>query len=111
MPADCINNLIIVRQDLRRFAAGTYFQTVMQWLFETINTAKAYNINHLQLSHRLVMDLREIRDPERNNLVNELISKAHDAGIKEVVVWDHALYDLNYYPGQFKTGPGNNQSW
>jgi hypothetical protein len=72
----------------------------------TISAAKAYNINHLQLSHDLLMDLQEIRDQEKQKLVNELISRAHDAGIKEVVVWDHALYNLKYYPGQFKTGPG-----
>ena len=71
----------------------------------TINAARSYNINHLQLSHDLVMDLQEIRDPDRQKVVNELISKAHEAGIKEVVVWDHALYNLKYHPGQFKTGP------
>jgi len=73
----------------------------------TINAAKSYNINHLQLSHDLVMDLQEIRDPERRKLLNELISRAHKAGIKEVVAWDHALYNLRYYPDKFKTGPGS----
>jgi len=71
----------------------------------TISTAKSYNINHLQLSHDLLMDLQELRDPKRQKTVNDLISKAHSAGIKEVVVWDHALYNLKYYPDQFKTGP------
>jgi hypothetical protein len=71
----------------------------------TISTAKSYNINHLQLSHELVMDLQEIRDPKRQKLVNDLIAQAHKAGIQEVVVWDHALYDLKYYPSRFKTGP------
>jgi hypothetical protein len=71
----------------------------------TISAAKSYNINHLQLSHDLLMDLQELRDPKRQKTVNDLISKAHSAGIKEVVVWDHALYNLNYYPDQFKTGP------
>lgn len=71
----------------------------------TINAAKSYNINHLQLSHDLVMDLQEIREPERQQLVNNLITEAHKAGIKEVVAWDHALYNLNYYPDKFKTGP------
>ena len=71
----------------------------------TISAAKSYNINHLQLSHDLVMDLREIRDPKRQKLVNDLIGEAHRAGIGEVVVWDHALYDLKYYPDEFKTGP------
>ncbi len=72
----------------------------------TINAAKSYNINHLQLSHNLVMDLQEIKNPEKQKLVSDLISKAHQAGIPEVVLWDHALYDLKYYPEEFKTGPG-----
>ena len=72
----------------------------------TINAAASYNINHLQLSHDLVMDLQEVRDPERQKLVNSLILKAHNAGIKEVVAWDHALYNLKYYPDEYKTGPG-----
>ncbi|HEX2976051.1 MAG TPA: hypothetical protein VHO68_08935 [Bacteroidales bacterium] len=71
----------------------------------TINAAARYGINHLQLSHDLVMDLQEIRDTVRRNLVNTLISRAHIAGIKEVIAWDHALYSLKYYPEKFKTGP------
>jgi len=72
----------------------------------TITAARYYNINHLQLSHDLLMDLQEIRDPGRQNLVNRLIDEAHRAGIAEVVLWDHALYSLKYYPDRFKTGPG-----
>ena len=30
---------------------------------------------------------------------------AHKAGIQEVVLWDHSLYDLEYYPKKFRTGP------
>jgi hypothetical protein len=71
----------------------------------TINAASSYNINHLQLSHDLVMDLQEIRDSAKMELVNNLVSRAHKAGIKEVVAWDHALYSLKYYPDKFKTGP------
>jgi hypothetical protein len=71
----------------------------------TIDAAKSYNINHLQLSHELVMDLQDIRDTKKQKLVNDLISKAHNSGIKEVVVWDHALYNLKYYPDKFKSGP------
>jgi hypothetical protein len=73
----------------------------------TLSAANSYNINQLQLSHDLLMDLRELRDPKRQTLVNNLIAEAHKAGIREVVVWDHAFYDLKYYPDQFKTGPGN----
>lgn len=72
----------------------------------TLNAAPSYNINHLQLSHDLVMDLDELRDPERRKLVNSLISEAHKKGISEVVAWDHALYSLKYYPERFRTGPG-----
>lgn len=71
----------------------------------TIAAAPGYQINHLQLSHDLVMDLQEIRNPKKQELVNNLISKAHSAGIKEVVLWDHALYNLKYYPEKYKTGP------
>jgi|WetSurMetagenome_2_1015567.scaffolds.fasta_scaffold00041_53 hypothetical protein len=72
----------------------------------TISAAKSYNINYLQLSHELVMDLQELKDPKRQTLVNNLVNEAHKAGIREVLVWDHALYDLKYYPDRFKTGNG-----
>ena len=71
-----------------------------------IAAAKAYNINHLELSHEIVMDLREIRDAKRQALVNRLVDAAHQSGITQVLLWDHALYDLNYYPAEFRTGPG-----
>ena len=70
-----------------------------------INAAKSYDINHLQLSHQLIMDLRELKDSNKQKKINALLAKAHKAHIKEVTVWDHALYDLDYYPDQFKTGP------
>ena len=71
-----------------------------------IAAAKAYNVNHLELSHDIVHDLREIRDAKRQALVNRLVDAAHKSGIKQVLLWDHALYDLNYYPAEFRTGPG-----
>jgi hypothetical protein len=70
----------------------------------TLAAAPRYQINHLQLSHDLVMDLQEVREPKKRELVNNLIGKAHSAGIQEVVLWDHALYNLKYYPEKFKTG-------
>ena len=51
------------------------------------------------------MDLRDMKNKSKRDLVNRLISRAHEAGIEEVIAWDHALYDLNYYPDKFKTGP------
>jgi hypothetical protein len=71
-----------------------------------IAAAKGYNINHLELSHHIVHDLREMRDAKRQALVNRLVEAAHRSGITQVLLWDHALYDLNYYPAEFRTGPG-----
>lgn len=72
---------------------------------KVINKVQEYDINHLQLSHNIIMDLNEVKDPEKRNLVNSLIDEAHKGGVKEVTVWDHALYHLDYYPETFKTGP------
>jgi hypothetical protein len=70
-----------------------------------IEAASNYDINHLQLSHQIVMDLRDVRDTARQGLTRRLTHLAHEEGIEEVVVWDHALYNLDYYPDEFKTGP------
>lgn len=72
----------------------------------TIEAAPAYEINHLQLSHKLVMDLREMKNSGKREVVSKLVNYAHKKGVKEVVLWDHALYGLDYYPKQFKSGPG-----
>jgi hypothetical protein len=71
-----------------------------------IAAAPRYGINHLQLSHDIVHDLREVKEPARRAQVNRLTAAAHVAGIREVAVWDHALYALDYYPAEFRTGPG-----
>lgn len=73
---------------------------------QTIDAAPAYDINHLQISHRLVHNLREIKNDTRRDTVNRLIDRAHAAGITEVTLWDHAFYALDYYPEKFRTGPG-----
>ena len=70
-----------------------------------IAAASGYDINHLQLSHHIVHELRHVRDERLRGLVNRLTREAHDAGIPEVVVWDHTLYGLDYYPSRFRTGP------
>jgi hypothetical protein len=72
----------------------------------TIKTAKEYEINQLQLSHQIVHDLMEIRDPVKRKQVNELTALAHHEGIKDVLLWDHSFYGLGYYPDKFKTGQG-----
>lgn len=38
--------------------------------------------------------------------VNELVNLAHSEEINEVLLWDHSLYDIDYYPERFRTGPG-----
>src|ERR1700743_734759 len=70
----------------------------------TLAAAKDYQINHIELSHEIVHNLFEIKDDKRCALVNRLTDAAHQAGAAEVVLWDHAFYNLNYYPAEFRTG-------
>src|SRR5690606_33088194 len=70
-----------------------------------IARAKDYRINHLQLSHQIIHDLRHVLDKRRRELANQLTNYAHQQGIQEVVLWDRALYDLNYYPKAFRSAP------
>ncbi len=72
----------------------------------TIKAAREYEINHIQLSHHIVHDLMEVRKEPVRRQVNELTCLAHQEGIRDVLVWDHSFYKLDYYPDQFKTGPG-----
>lgn len=72
---------------------------------EVIASARKYQVNHLQLSHEVVHDLQEVREPRKQAQVNRLTGLAHASGIREVAAWDHALYDLAYYPAEFRTGP------
>lgn len=51
------------------------------------------------------MDLNRMKDPGVATRVNYLGEIAHRQGIEEVTIWDHALYKLDYYPDEFKTGP------
>lgn len=72
---------------------------------ETIKTAKKYDINHLQLSHQIVHDLREVKNETVRGKVNSLVKLAHSEGIDNVLLWDHSFYPLSYYPQRFRTGP------
>ena len=69
---------------------------------KTIEASKNYDVNHLQLSHEICHDLKDVKHQWNRNIVNSLTKKAHETGIPEVVVWDHALYKLDYYPDRFK---------
>ena len=70
-----------------------------------IERAPDYDINHLQISHHIIHDLRHVRDEERLEIAETLTEAAHEAGIQEVVLWDRTLYWLDYYPERFRTGP------
>lgn len=74
----------------------------MPTALKTLESSKNYPVNHLQLSHEICHDLKDIKNQWNRNIVNNLTTKAHEMGISEVVVWDHALYNLDYYPDQFK---------
>ena len=73
---------------------------------KTISAARRYDINHLQISHDVIHDLRHVRDPRRLQIARTYVDAARAAGIDEVTFWDHSLYSLSYYPDEFKTGPG-----
>jgi len=64
----------------------------------TIAAAPDYGINHIELSHQIVAELRELRNDNKSALVNRLVDAAHKASISEVVLWDHSLYDLGLLP-------------
>lgn len=72
---------------------------------KVIERASDYKINHLQLSHELIHDLRHVKQPERAALANRLTAYAHEEGIENVYLWDRSLYFLEYYPEEFRTGP------
>ena len=61
-----------------------------------------YDINHIEFSHQLVSQLKDIRPSGRAERVNRLAAYAHQKGIPEVFVWDQALYDVGYYPETFR---------
>ena len=70
--------------------------------YKTLNASVNYPVNQLQLSHQICHNLKDVKHQWNRNIVNGLTKKAHELGIPEVVVWDHALYDLDYYPDRFK---------
>jgi hypothetical protein len=68
----------------------------------TLEATKNYHVNHLQLSHEICHNLKDVKLQWNRTIVNNLTERAHELGIPEVVVWDHALYNLDYYPERFK---------
>ncbi len=70
--------------------------------FRTLEGTKNYAVNQIQLSQEICEELRDVKHQWNRNIVNNLTERAHEIGIPEVLVWDRALYDLNYYPDRFK---------
>jgi hypothetical protein len=70
---------------------------------KNLEAGKKYGINQLQLSGKICDNLKDIKESGTRNRINRLIKKAHKAEIREIVVWNNALYNLNYYPDKFKT--------
>lgn len=70
--------------------------------YKTLKESVNYPVNQLQLSHDICHSLKDVKHQWNRNIVNGLTTKAHKLGIPEVVVWDHALYNLDYYPDRFK---------
>lgn len=70
---------------------------------QKLDTAVAYGVNHIELSHyQLCHFLKDLKDTSRRKLVNYYTQEAHDRGIEEVFLWDHAFYNMSYYPDRFK---------
>lgn len=65
----------------------------MPYLRKMIPLAAKEGINHIQLCHRIGMQLSEFLEPQRNKDVRELIDLAHQHGIK-VYVWTHELDEV-----------------
>jgi len=70
---------------------------------KTLDKAAEYGVNHIELSHyQLCHDLKDLKKPENREATNFFIDAAHERGINDVYVWDHAFYGMDYYPDSFK---------
>lgn len=94
-----------VRNDMIKICGWSLQTNWESEIDKTIGATADYSINHLQLLSDIIMDLKDTKDTANCNLANRIISKAHKKGIDEVVVWDHALYKLDYYPEKFRNTP------
>ena len=101
-----LGNTLPDRFDNKNIRGWIILSDDMSAAVRTIKAAKEYDINQLQLSHEIIHDLREIKNEKVCAQVNELVNMAHSEGINEVLLWDHSLYDIDYYPERFRTGTG-----
>ena len=101
-----LGNTLPDRFDNKNIRGWIILSNDMSAAVRTIKAVKEYDINQLQLSHEIIHDLREIKNEKVCAQVNELVNMAHSEGINEVLLWDHSLYDIDYYPERFRTGTG-----
>jgi hypothetical protein len=77
---------------------------------KTLDAAAKYGVNHIELSHyQLCHDLKDLKNEKRRKDVNYFIDEAHQRGIEDVYVWDHAFYGMDYYPDRFKVESSSEQ--
>ncbi len=78
----------------------------MPYLREIIRQAPLYNVNHIQLSHDILMYTHQpLESPTLRADLNELIDLAHAYGITDVTVWTHEI-DTRNIPAQCLTADG-----
>lgn len=69
-------------------------RTHVSWV---LNQTAAYGIDHVQLSHNLIMEIDEIeRDETKAALLQDIAQEAHGLGL-EVWVWSHEFTDEEKY--------------
>jgi hypothetical protein len=68
----------------------------------TLDSAAAYGANYVELSHyQLIHDLKDLKDEKRRTAANFFVDEIKKRGMK-AFFWDHAFYNLDYYPDEFK---------
>lgn len=107
----CILILLVACQPINKEPNYNRY-TVRSWNFlsnhkennlRKLDLAANLGINHIDLSHyQLCHFLKDVRDGKKRDDINFLAEEAHKRGIKDVYVWDHAFFDMSYYPDCFK---------
>ena len=69
-------------------------------VLSAIETAATYGVNHIQLSHDIIMNIDELLGDDeattyRVETVNQAVTKAHGYGMK-VYVWAHEFQDMDF---------------
>lgn len=79
---------------------------------QTLDAAAENGVNHLELSHyQLCHFLSDMKKEKNREDVNFFIKEAHKRGIEDVFIWDHAFYNIDYYPQKFKVKSKGNQDF